>query len=91
MLARHHQDYEPFLGSGILINLHLPQLLGGGTTQSIVSKLGVAAMMKPCWFFRNAMKCPVFKWGEIIKLTNDRYDQYYVCHQVVQIVSVVQD
>ena len=24
-----------FLGSGIPINLHLPQLLGGGTTQSI--------------------------------------------------------
>ena len=33
--SSHHQDYEPFLVGDPNLNLHLPQLLGGGTTQSI--------------------------------------------------------
>ncbi len=36
--ASHHQDDSTFLGSGIPeLNLHLPQLLGGGTTQMILN------------------------------------------------------
>ena len=36
--SSHHQDYEPFLVGDPNLNLHLPELLGGGTTQAISVK-----------------------------------------------------
>ena len=37
--SSHHQDYEQFLVGDPELNLHLPQLLGGGTTQNIMLNL----------------------------------------------------
>ena len=43
--SSHHQDYEIFLGSGIPINLDLPLLLGGGTTQNIYTILSICMLV----------------------------------------------
>ena len=47
---RHHQDDEPFLGSGIPINLHLPQLLGGGDNPRFIPS-HVEWWIHPLFFF----------------------------------------
>ncbi len=65
MLARHHQDYEPFLVGNPNLNLHLPQLLGGGTTQrspllptwslpkTFGWKVTIRNSYKISWFFKD--------------------------------------